>query len=73
MNQIVFTCRDAEPAPMAGGMNEDFAEFIESQAGRMERCGYGEEASSLRRWAKELRNGTVEAGYRIREPLLPRI
>lgn len=72
MNEIVFFRRngEADAAPIGGA--EGFAEYVEDQAERMERCGYMDEAANLRRWLKELRTGGVEAGYRLREPLLPR-
>jgi hypothetical protein len=49
-----------------------FTQYVESQACRMEQCGWAEEARNLRGWAKELRSSGVEAEFMIQEPLLPR-
>jgi hypothetical protein len=49
-----------------------FTQYVESQACRMEQCGWVEEARSLRGWAKELRSSGVEAEYMVQEPLFPR-
>jgi hypothetical protein len=49
-----------------------FTQYVESQACRMEQCGWAEEAKNLRGWAKELRSSSVDAEFMIQEPLLPR-
>ncbi len=49
-----------------------FTQYVESQACRMEQCGWPEEARNLRGWARELRSSGVEAELMAQEPLLPR-
>ena len=72
MKQTRFSRGDGEATARASAETGSFAEYVESQAGRMECCGWTEEATNLRRWVRELRAGDVEAGYMVQEPLLPR-
>lgn len=72
MKQIKFFRGVGEPTNRANAETGSFTEYVESQAGRMECCGWAEEARNLRRWVRELRASDVEAGYTAQEPLLPR-
>ncbi len=72
MKQTKFSRGDGEATTRASAETGSFAEYVESQAGRMECCGWAEEATNLRRWVRELRASGVDAGYMVQEPLLPR-
>jgi len=72
MEQTKFSRGDGAATTRASGETGSFTEYVESQAGRMECCGWAEEATNLRRWVRELRSNGVEAGYMVQESLLPR-
>ncbi|MCU0587876.1 MAG: hypothetical protein MUF52_06940 [Syntrophobacteraceae bacterium] len=72
MKQLSLFQVEGGVAPRESASNGRFTQYVENQACRMEQCGWVEEATNLRRWARELRAGDVESGYVVQEPLLPR-
>ncbi len=72
MKHLTSSKSDQQSLTDRNSSTGSFTQYVESQACRMEQCGWAEEAKSLRGWARELRSSGVEAEYMAREPLFPR-